>query len=54
LALVRSEKRRRADEVQLGKKLFYQVDEDWFAFGPPAFQVEISGRMGRGEKPSAS
>jgi hypothetical protein len=29
--------------------LVYQVEEDWFAFGPPAFQNEISDRMGRGE-----
>jgi hypothetical protein len=33
--------------------LIYQVDEDWFAFGPPAFQAEISERIGRGEKPWA-
>jgi hypothetical protein len=33
-----------ADEVQFGKKrlLIYQAEEDWFAFGPPAFQAEIS------------
>ncbi len=31
--------------------LIYQVEEDWFAFGPPAFQAEISERVGRGEKP---
>ena len=34
--------------------LIYQVKEDWFAFGPPAFQAEISERIGRGEKPWAS
>jgi hypothetical protein len=34
--------------------LIYQVEEDWFAFGPPAFQAEISERIGRGEKPWAS
>ncbi len=33
--------------------LVYQVNEDWFAFGPPAFQNEISQRIGRGEKPWA-
>jgi hypothetical protein len=33
--------------------LIYQVEEDWFAFGPPAFQAEISERMQRGEKPWA-
>jgi hypothetical protein len=31
--------------------LIYQIDEEWFAFGPPAFQAEISGRVSRGEKP---
>jgi hypothetical protein len=31
--------------------LIYQVDEDWFAFGPPAFQAEISERIGRGDTP---
>jgi hypothetical protein len=40
--------------------LIYQVEQDWFAFGPPAFQTEISARIGRGEalwgvdQPSAS
>ena len=33
--------------------LVYQVEEDWFAFGPPAFQAEISERIRRGEKPWA-
>jgi hypothetical protein len=31
--------------------LIYQIGEDWFAFGPPAFQAEISDRIRRGEKP---
>jgi hypothetical protein len=31
--------------------LIYQIGEDWFAFGPPAFQAEISDRIKRGEKP---
>ena len=34
--------------------LIYQIDGDWFAFGPPAFQVEISERIARGEKPWAA
>jgi hypothetical protein len=29
--------------------LIYQIEEDWFAFGPPAFQAEIAARIGRGE-----
>jgi hypothetical protein len=33
--------------------LIYQIAEDWFAFGPPAFQAEIAERIGRGEKPWA-
>jgi hypothetical protein len=33
--------------------LIYQMEEDWFAFGPLAFQAEISERIGRGEKPWA-
>ncbi|MBV8918503.1 hypothetical protein [Bradyrhizobium sp.] len=31
--------------------LIYQIDQDWFAFGPAAFQSDISERIGRGEKP---
>lgn len=31
--------------------LIYQIEDEWFAFGPPAFQAEISHRIGRGEKP---
>jgi hypothetical protein len=30
--------------------LIYQIEQDWFAFGPPAFQSDISQRIGRGEK----
>jgi hypothetical protein len=30
--------------------LIYQVDGDWFAFGSPAFQAEISERIAWGEK----
>ena len=33
--------------------LIYQVKDEWFAFGPPAFQTEISERITRGEKPWA-
>jgi hypothetical protein len=33
--------------------LIYQIDGDWFAFGPPAFQDEISERIARGDKPWA-
>jgi hypothetical protein len=33
--------------------LIYQVQEDWFAYGPPAFQSEILQRIERGEKPWA-
>jgi hypothetical protein len=32
------------------RPLIYQINDDWFAFGPPAFQAEIAARMGRGEK----
>jgi hypothetical protein len=31
--------------------LLYQVEKEWFAFGPPAFQAEISERIARGEQP---
>ncbi|MGA7807455.1 hypothetical protein [Bradyrhizobium sp.] len=31
--------------------LIYQIEADWFAFGPPAFQAEISERIARGETP---
>ena len=30
--------------------LIHQVQEDCYAFGPPAFQAEISERIGRGKK----
>jgi hypothetical protein len=33
--------------------LIYQMEQDWFAFGPPAFQAEIAARIGRGETPWA-
>jgi len=33
--------------------LIYQIGEDWFAFGPPAFQAEISERIRSGEAPWA-
>jgi hypothetical protein len=31
--------------------LLYQIGDDWFAFGPPAFQAEIAQRLARGENP---
>jgi len=31
--------------------LIYQLKDDWFAFGPPAFQAEMRERIERGEKP---
>jgi hypothetical protein len=31
--------------------LIYQMGEDWYAFGPPAFQHEMHDRIGRGERP---
>ncbi|WP_369724688.1 hypothetical protein AB8Z38_10045 [Bradyrhizobium sp. LLZ17] len=31
--------------------LVYQIGEEWFAFGPTAFQTDIAGRLGRGETP---
>jgi hypothetical protein len=31
--------------------LIYQMGEDWYAFGPPAFQQEMHDRIGRGERP---
>ena len=31
--------------------LVYQIGDDWFAFGPPEFQTDISDRLGRGEPP---
>jgi len=33
--------------------LIYQMGEDWYAFGPPAFQHEMHDRFGRGERPWA-
>lgn len=31
------------------RPLLYQIDEDWYAFGPPEFQLHIKGRIERGE-----
>jgi hypothetical protein len=31
------------------RPLIYQMNGDWFAFGPPAFQTDISDRLFRGE-----
>ena len=31
--------------------LVYQIRDEWFAFGPPAFQTDIADRLGRGETP---
>ena len=51
VAVGRPPKRKAADWSEQKRLLIYQVEEDWFAFGPPAFQAEISERVGRGEKP---
>jgi hypothetical protein len=37
--------------AQNKRLLMYAMGEDWFAFGPPAFQTEISQRLARGESP---
>jgi hypothetical protein len=31
--------------------LLYRIGEEWYAFGPPAFQTEMHERIGRGEQP---
>lgn len=33
-----------------GRPLIYRIGEDWYAFGPPAFQTEMQERIGRGEQ----
>jgi hypothetical protein len=33
-----------------GRPSIYQVGDDWYAFGPPAFQAEMRERISRGEK----
>jgi hypothetical protein len=33
--------------------LLYRSDGEWFAFGPPAFQAEMSERFQGGESPWA-
>jgi hypothetical protein len=33
--------------------LIYQTDGEWFAFGPPEFQADVSRRVQRGEAPWA-
>ena len=35
--------------AEKGRLLIYQVKDDWFAFGPPPFQAEVSERIARGE-----
>jgi hypothetical protein len=44
---------RLAYKISLEQKrlLIYQIDQEWFAFGPPAFQSDISERVARGEQP---
>jgi hypothetical protein len=34
-----------------GRMLIYQIQEEWFAFGPPSFQAEMRDRIGKGETP---
>ena len=29
--------------------LIFKIDEEWYAFGPPAFQHDIRSRLQRGE-----
>ncbi len=36
--------------TQQRRCLLYQIGEDWFAFGPPAFQSEMAQRIRGGEK----
>ncbi len=33
------------------RPLLYQVDAEWFAFGPEAFQKEMTEALARGEQP---
>ncbi len=33
------------------RMLLYQVGDEWFAFGPPAFQTEMQALIGKGEVP---
>lgn len=37
--------------AQRRRLMIYQIADDWYAFGPPAFQADISDRLARGEKP---
>ena len=40
--------------LEKNRPLIYQIGDEWFAFGPPEFQIEIRERIGRGEKPWAT
>jgi len=33
------------------RMLLYQIKDEWFAFGPPAFQSEMYERIGKGLTP---
>ena len=33
-----------------GRPLVYRIGDDWYAFGPPDFQVEMAARVRRGEQ----
>jgi hypothetical protein len=44
----------RREKINSEKKPICQVDRARFALDPPAFQVDISGSMGRGGKPWTS
>jgi len=36
-----------------GRLLLYRIEEEWYAFGPPAFQAEMRERISKGEQPWA-
>jgi len=33
------------------RPLLYRIDEEWYAFGPPAFQTDMRARIDKGERP---
>ena len=36
--------------AQKRRLMVYQIADEWYAFGPPAFQADISARLARGEQ----
>lgn len=39
-----------AEKVWRGERTAVVLSDEWYAFGPPAFQTEMRERIGKGER----